>query len=383
MRRQIHLAALLTTVLIGTSAIALAQSASGFRQIDASNGFSQLLRSNSVHYWDWMKKRAPQSPLLPYLGATGIVAGDPHMGNFSVIPVSIKGQRVFRYLNIDFDDAGQAPFALDFVRFATVMKAEERDLEKKSKVDLGVKIDDLLNAYIDGLNGIRMKAPKEVTEALKTNLGDYDREMQVYVDRQTKKDKLELKKGELEPYNGPLSESEIRSLFPRDTVLDWANRVKERGGSADALRVWVLTRDPEGSRHIYELKGWQEPGVAHYQAQNKVMENVLAVRQAFWKDIDPDSYDLARPRDHVRVWVREKKRDLYEVPRGSKKPSDCETVIKHALFIANQLGLVHGSQTSSAPLQKMLVNEANRLAFVEATKEIVKSYLNEAGQSMK
>ena len=50
-----------------------------------SKNLSQLIRSNTPHYWTYMKHRADLSSLKQYLPFEGILAGDPHMGNFTVL----------------------------------------------------------------------------------------------------------------------------------------------------------------------------------------------------------------------------------------------------------------------------------------------------------
>ena len=62
-----------------------------FDQVEVSKNLSQLIRSNTPHYWTYMKHRADLSSLKPYLPFEGIVSGDPHMGNFSVLPLKQAG----------------------------------------------------------------------------------------------------------------------------------------------------------------------------------------------------------------------------------------------------------------------------------------------------
>src|ERR1700732_2620386 len=87
-----------------------------FDQVELSKNLSQLIRSNTPHYWTYMKHRADLSSLKPYLPFEGIVSGDPHMGNFSVLPLKqVGGSRQMRYADIDFDHAGRGPFVLGII----------------------------------------------------------------------------------------------------------------------------------------------------------------------------------------------------------------------------------------------------------------------------
>jgi len=80
----------------------------GFEQIDDAKNLSQLVRSNAPQYWRHMAERADLSCLRHYLAFEGIVAGDPHTGNFGILPLRTDhGARQMKYVNIDFDDAGR------------------------------------------------------------------------------------------------------------------------------------------------------------------------------------------------------------------------------------------------------------------------------------
>ncbi len=95
-----------------------------FDQVEVSKNLSQLIRSNTPHYWTYMKHRADLSSLKQYLPFEGIVGGDPHMGNFTVLPLKqVGGSRQMRYVDIDFDDAGRGPFVLDIIRYLIASKS--------------------------------------------------------------------------------------------------------------------------------------------------------------------------------------------------------------------------------------------------------------------
>ena len=65
-----------------------------FQQVADAKDLSQLVRSNTVHYWTTMKNSIDLRGLKPYLDCEGMLAGDPHAGNFAVLPLrAIDGSR--------------------------------------------------------------------------------------------------------------------------------------------------------------------------------------------------------------------------------------------------------------------------------------------------
>ena len=128
----------------------------GFEQVDNSKNVSQLVRSNAEQYWRYVKQ-ANLNSLMQYLPFEGIAAGDPHMGNFGILPLrNVYGERQMKYVNIDFDDAGRAPFVLDFIHLLVTSKAVGTD----------IKFRNLLDAYLRGLAGTQMEPPKKLKPLL-------------------------------------------------------------------------------------------------------------------------------------------------------------------------------------------------------------------------
>ena len=112
----------------------------GFKQVELSKNVSQLLRSNADHIWSYNRDPRVLGDLVNYTDPYGTISGDPHLGNMSVIPVQTKsGQNVMRFLNVDFDDGGKGPFALEYARFVLVAKASSKDIRAK----------DLFNAILN------------------------------------------------------------------------------------------------------------------------------------------------------------------------------------------------------------------------------------------
>ncbi len=135
-----------------------------FEQIEESKDLSQLVRSNTVHYWTAMRGQVNLAGLKRYLDFQGMLAGDPHAGNFGVLPLrSGDGVRKMRYVNIDFDDAGRGPFVLDFIRFVIASKATDKEVKRRPQE----------KAYLKGLAGEEIDPPKKVRELLHMPVSEY------------------------------------------------------------------------------------------------------------------------------------------------------------------------------------------------------------------
>src|SRR5262245_29961772 len=205
-----------------------------FDQIELSKNLSQLIRSNTPHYWTHMKHEADLSRLKPYLPFKGVIAGDPHMGNFAALPLkSVGGSRKMQFVNVDFDDAGRGPFVLDLVRYLVAVKAITGQIKKRP----------LEESYLVGLAGKELNPPKEVRCLLTMPVADYEELVTKYAKKKSSKQGFELKAGEVEAYNDEIDCSLIERLFTAEKIIDLALRPSDRGGSLGQLRVWVLAED--------------------------------------------------------------------------------------------------------------------------------------------
>lgn len=339
-------------------------------KVVADETLSQAIRSNAVHYWSFVAKLPPTTALKAFDRYQGIVVGDPHLGNFSVIPVSDKsGTRQMRFVDIDFDDAGVGPFAFDVARFVLTVKATDGD----------IKIKDLLEAYRQGLGGHKVAAPQIVQDSLAMGISMYDRLDAEYVDKKTSHDQFRLKAGEIEKYSGKHSGAQIAALFPGEKILDLATRPRERGGSANAIRYWVLLKGASQNR-IVEIKGYDPTALGRLQPQKPAPTLASDVHAALWPGLDASAYDLKQLGGDL-VWVRAKKVALFDVPYGVKKPGDKTFVAALSLFDANYLGLLHGSQPGARGYAAAI--EQNPDAFRDAVKDISGQYLDIAKQTLK
>jgi hypothetical protein len=240
-----------------------------FDQVEVSKNLSQLIRSNTPHYWTYMKHRADLSSLKQYLPFEGIVGGDPHMGNFTVLPLKqVGGSRQMRYVDIDFDDAGRGPFVLDIIRYLIASKSIGGQIKKRP----------LEISYLAGIAGKELDPPKEVRSLLAMPVSDYDDMVTRYVEKNSSNHGFVFRKGKIERYNAKIARSTIERLFTAAKVIDLAIRPEERGGSVDQLRIWVLV-EHQKSRRIVELKQYSKPAIANYQAQPPVHEWLNEIRR--------------------------------------------------------------------------------------------------------
>ena len=343
-----------------------------FSQVSDSKNLSQLIRSNAPEYWAYMKAHADLRLLKPYLEFEGTVAGDPHLGNFGPIPVMTSaGSRKMRFVNIDFDDAGRAPFVLDFVRYLAAIKAQCKPM--KSEV--------LQENYVLGLRGKSVPPPNTVQEFLEMKVSDYDKRAAQYCEKHCRGDSFKFKAGEIDSYQGPISAEVIGRLFPGEQVYCVAKRVEVRGGSSEEARIWVLVGGPHSRQRIMELKQYAAPGTARYQPQPPVKRWLAEIRQAFWPGLTGADYDLVEIKGGGLFWIREKRVPLIDIPYSSEKKHDVEFVMSLAIYDANVLGLAHGTQAQGAAYYAAIHRAPE--AFHHASKEVALAYLESARQAFK
>ncbi len=335
-------------------------------QVVEGESLSKFIRSNTAHFWTYMRTDADLSAIKGLLKFEGIGAGDPHMGNFAPIPVLKGGKNRMAFLDVDFDDAGQAPLILDFVRYMVAVKADFPDIKKK----------DLEEAYLRGLAGKTVEAPKPLQKFLDLSWDEYQAEAADYTEKKTKGDGFKLKPGEIESYSAEIKRSSIEELFKGrgEKVVDIATRPEAVGGSAGSTRIWILADTTEG-RRIMELKEYAPSAIGNYQKQDDPGTWVKAVRAAFWPGYAADTYDLVRVEGKF-FWLRQKQVSLIDVPRSSQKARKLAYAEGLAIYDANLLGLAHGRQEGGADYLAAL--EAKGKDMHKSLGKIVNDYMDAA-----
>ncbi len=336
-----------------------------FNQVDESSNLSQLIRSNGPEFWSYMKHGADLEPLKRFLRFEGTIAGDPHLGNFAPLPLTTKhGRRLMKFVNVDFDDAGQGPFALDYVRYVTTVKALSPESSRRV----------LQEAYLLGLRQKAVAPPASVQKWLAMKVSQYDDMAWKYARARSCNQGFKFKEGKIEHYNYDIEARTIKELFPAEEILGLANRPEDRGGRMGVIRIWVLVQGKNSRRRIMELKQYVEPGTARFQPQPAVKQWLSRVRQAFWPELTGSEYDLITLDGHRRFWIRPKQVTLVDVPYSSQKKSRREFVIDLARYDAYILGLAHGRQRQSHGYAETIGKNFD--TFHDATKAVSKAYLD-------
>ncbi len=335
-----------------------------FDQIEDSKNLSQLIRSNAPQYWRYMKNQADLHGLRHYLPFEGMLAGDPHMGNFGILPLrTVGGARQMKFVNIDFDDAGRGPFVLDFIHYLISSKAVGGDVKRRFLED----------AYRKGLAGKEIEPPKKVKDLLEMGISDYDDMVARYAEMNSSTDGFMFKVGKIERYNARIARSTIEALFAPERVVDLAIRPRDRGGSVDELRIWILVEGKSSRRRIIELKQYAEPATAIYQPQPSVEQWLREIRRVFWPGLDGSDYDLVNLAPDGWFWVREKRVPLIDVPYSSEKNNQKEFRDELATYDANQLGRAHGRQAQAEAYCGAITTDTE--AFHNTTQEVERAYL--------
>jgi hypothetical protein len=336
-----------------------------FQQVADSKDLSQLVRSNTVHYWTTIKNQIDLSGLKSYLGYEGLIAGDPHAGNFGVLPLrAVDGPRKMRYVNVDFDDAGRGPFVLDFIRFVVASKATDKEVKRRP----------LEEAYLKGLAGKEIDPPKKVRELLEMPVSEYDAMATEYLRKRSSDKGFIFKDDEIQPFTAKIDRTSVDHLFPKAKVIDIGIRPLERGGSAGELRIWVLVEAADAQRRLMELKQYEEPATAKYQPQPTPQQRLKEIRLAFWPGLNGADYDLVGLRGGGLFWIREKRVSLIDVPYTSKEAKKLDFLDELEIYDANQLGLAHSRQHDAHHYRATI--KADPEAFHNASEPVEKAYLD-------
>jgi hypothetical protein len=333
-----------------------------FQQADLSKNMSQLLSSNANHFWLYNRDPRVLKDLANYVAAEGVISGDPHLGNVTVIPVKTnQGKEQLRFLNVDFDDGGRGPFALEFARSVTMAKAASKD----------IKIKDLFESYLEGLNGRVMAMPKRIAQAENLGLQGYEALRTKYVAKKMIDGRFKYKEGEIEKWEGHPNRSEVAPFFQGSTVIEVAKRPMERGGSLEGLRLWVLLQDGAGVQRIIELKQYQETALSEYSPQADARERIESLHELYWQGLDPRAYDIAEIQG-TRFWIREKKVEILTYKNKAEEDEG-------RIYLASLMGMTQAKQAAAAKYAAKISKDPER--FKEAVKEYVHAYLEVAKDS--
>lgn len=314
------------------------------KQVEDSATLSQLIRSNTTHYWRWLKINQKKYPeLTAPLKYEGLIFGDPHMGNFAPAFVLLNsGKYALRFVPVDFDDIGQGPFIGDLIRFIIASEAVDRKSVKKKEI---------ITSYLLGLKNPNMKLdkylPDLIEDALAMTVDDFSQLQDKYVDKKTTAQKFKRKKDELVSYSNKSIRKDVTDLLKSKgyKVLDIVQKIVERGGSKDALRLWALV---EGGKHghIMEFKEWQETGISAYGEQTSLQERLKQLYPIFWPRLNPETYTIVDI-NKKPFFLREKHKSLLDIPYSANSDPERVFINKYSNACAIALGQIHGRQAAA------------------------------------
>jgi len=343
------------------------------KQVQESKNKSQLLRSNSPFYWQWVKLNASKYFPATILSHVGNVVGDAHNKNFGVLKYLDK----IVWTVLDLDDAGRAPLILDFSKFVAAIKS----------VDKSVKARELWSAYLLGLNGQQLTSiPLSVQEALGMS-------SQKYRKKEIKKAKKFTNQQGTALLNDGIESTAIQNEVLKKTVLnlftkafqgssyrvvDVGAREKDRGGSKEALRFVALVRGDDGFNTIYELKEYLGTSVENYLIQSKTnLEDAVDyyIYSRAQSDLQKDvSYQILNAEIEGvthQFLLRPKQIYLFDEANSSKLADDFKYL---SIYNAWFMGHLHGEQVASKQYRQEIENDQAEVIF-EGVKSLAKDYL--------
>lgn len=330
------------------------------QQVDRSENLSQLLRANNLHYWAWAKERSSQMQPAHDLLTEGFLVGDAHPENFNVLPVGPSPQQL-KFVLSDLDDIGQGPFAFDFLRFVAAVKA----------INDNVSVKELLEAYVAGVQNCRamnpMPVPEQVEEALSLGMDGYEQKLRNKIDHYRRGDS-QLSPAEVDPLPGWTS-ADFAGLDIVQPILDFGQRPHDHGGSADALRIWILS-GISSAPVLTELKEWPGTSLSNWRTQKQIQDLFISAQQTFFAPKD-EIISLVGLRSRS-FWMRPKRLSLVEVPTKMPITEFQNLVLYEAAF----LGQLHGGQAAAGPWAAYLATPSSLEEYREILKDLSQEYLS-------
>ena len=356
-----------------------------FQNNDVSHTLSQKVRDNHLDFNYFIKNYARtvkmQSPALyPTLAKViqhkAWIAGDNHSGNYIVAP--LKGK--MHYYFTDIKDGGFGPA---FYNFANLVLNTHAVTKRTKSVKIQEVADLLIESYLKGLKKESFAAPEPVREALQTTAAEYRKMQNEDVHRFTNASRSGFnfnKKSIQALANTSVRIAKIKSDMSSallatgkiKMVMDFAMRLKERGGSKDLDRYWALVETTSGELRIIEFKEINLP------AAQVVNESGLSLRAHTEKMMDvyfPEKDPTLRPvdLDGQLFMMRPRKIDLISVPYKQKNAEQVDELLSYARYAAYHTGL---KQADTAPtlIEYIQLIETEPAAFQLLVRQLVKDY---------
>lgn len=391
-----HLALWLTlslsaaNTLAAPKCISLFEDAAGkpayrFQNNDASHTLSQQVRDNHLDY-NYFVKTYPQKvrtahpdlypTLMRAIQHKGWVAGDNHSGNYIVAPV--KGK--MHYYFADIKDGGHGPV---FYNFANLVLNTHAVTKRTDSAKIHQVTDLLMDSYLKGLKGERVLEPTPVREALQTSMAEYrkmqNEDVQRFLNASrsgfdfTKKSIVALtnRSTRIAKMKADMTAA-LQATGVVKTVLDFAIRLKERGGSKDLDRYWALVETKSGDFRILEFKEINVPAAQVVQPSGlSLRAHTEKMMEVYFPDADP----TIKPVDlnGQLFMMRPRKVDLISVPYKQKNTDQVVELLTYARYAAYQTGLKQASTLPTlADYIKFIETEPEKFQLL--VRQLVKDY---------
>lgn len=344
------------------------------RTYEASESVSHYIRDNAPDYWRWTKSNGRE-----YFGKImdfeGIVVGDSHPGNFIYSPLAGK----MKYFMMDIKDAGKGPLISDIAHQIMATNA----IFEEGEEDLDRSTERQLEAYLAGLKGKQFEAHDRISEIFENTKTDYKESVDEYVDDKTTGSRFRLKDEKIEALEDHISSKvkltktknditkAVTSNLKGAKVLDYAYRPRERGGSKNLLRYWVLVKQ-RNTKFILEFKEIDAPAVAQYTPQLPAIKRFNLIMKTLWGTLDPhyQAVEVAG----APFWMRPKKVDMFDVPY-KQKDKDARKFVRHlGAYDAYILGRYHGGQAETKKYKSLVEEKFDQL--VESINEMSDDYID-------
>ncbi len=339
------------------------------------------LRQSAPHFWAQQRDWGEGHPLGPWLNFEGLVLGDAHPGNFSII----AGQRgeggalEFHFIPYDFDDAGQGPLILDFLRLFSAAQL------------LGVSAESLLESYLQGLGAYEFALPASVVTLLQTSLQELETLEKRELERFVRGERFDRSRRALEPLSLELYQ-ELASYVPGE-ILDSGIFHRSHGGSRGMRRYWLLVRDNDKIKFI-EFKEMAPPALGLLQPQPPHPERLDKILEAYLKPwpLKPaaahqDGLEAFTLPLHQVVeiqgqsfWQRQRGVDLLKEGVDFRDRQQARWV---SLTGAYLLGLRHGQQAEVGEAYHQALRDHSKEDLLQRLKTASRHHLIEIGDQLR
>jgi hypothetical protein len=156
------------------------------------------------------------------------------------------------------------------------------------------------------------------------------------------------------------------------SVLDFAVRLKDRGGSKDLDRYWALVETNSGELRILEFKQINIPAAQVFQTSGlSLREHTLKMMAIYFPDKDPTIKPVEL--GGQLFMMRPRKVDLISVPYKQKNSDQVLELLAYAKYAAYQTGLKQAKTLPElADYIKLLETEPEKIQLL--VRQLVKDY---------